>query len=69
MCFLWSPVQFVCYKGSHTLQFRQARRDSNPHHPDLESGALPFELLAYSFERLTSFPYEADADDKNDSIF
>ena len=29
--------------------FRQARRDSNPHHPDLESGALPFELLAYRF--------------------
>ncbi len=24
----------------------QARRDSNPQHPDLESGALPFELLA-----------------------
>ena len=24
----------------------QARRDSNPHHPDLESGALPLELLA-----------------------
>ena len=25
----------------------QARRDSNPQHPDLESGALPLELLAY----------------------
>jgi hypothetical protein len=24
----------------------QARRDSNPQHPDLESGALPLELLA-----------------------
>ena len=27
----------------------QARRDSNPQPPDLESGALPFELLAYLF--------------------
>jgi hypothetical protein len=26
----------------------QARRDSNPQHPDLESGALPLELLAYA---------------------
>ncbi len=26
----------------------QARRDSNPQHPDLESGALPLELLAYN---------------------
>ena len=37
-------------EAAHTRgrsQIRQARRDSNPHHPDLESGALPFELLAY----------------------
>ena len=27
----------------------QARRDSNPQPPDLESGALPFELLACLF--------------------
>jgi hypothetical protein len=26
----------------------QARRDSNPQHPVLETGALPLELLAYT---------------------
>lgn len=31
------------------MERRQARRDLNPHHPDLESGALPFELLACRF--------------------
>ena len=42
-------IRFVCCRGPHTY-FKQARRDSNPHHPDLESGALPFELLAYNFK-------------------
>ena len=40
----------ICLLQKTVLYFKQARRDSNPHHPDLESGALPFELLAYSFK-------------------
>jgi hypothetical protein len=32
----------------------QARRDLNPQPPDLESDALPLELLAYFFERFTT---------------
>ena len=58
-------------------QLKQARRDSNPQHPDLESGALPFELLAYISQgsklpqpgaQLIWFPYGADADDRSGSI-
>ena len=34
----------------------QARRDLNPQPPDLESGALPLELLAFSLLRGDAFP-------------
>jgi hypothetical protein len=45
----------------------QARRDSNPQPPDLESGALPLELLAFE-DFPTLFPYAADAADRMDRI-
>jgi hypothetical protein len=34
-------------KGQLQKYYWQARRDSNPQHPVLETGALPIELLAY----------------------
>ena len=34
-------------RGEMMLSDWQARRDSNSQHPDLESGALPLELLAF----------------------
>jgi hypothetical protein len=34
----------------NSKMFWQARRDSNPQHPDLESDALPLELLACIIE-------------------
>ena len=38
---------FKAYLPVHFRGIWQARRDSNPQHADLESAALPLELLAY----------------------
>ena len=35
----------------------QARRESNPQPPVLETGALPIELLAYNSHQLTAVSY------------
>ena len=46
---------FICYypkpktaAEAAIWKYWQARRDSNPQHPVLETGALPIELLAYT---------------------
>ena len=48
---LCNAARLLSAKGNppHQESGWQARRDSNPQPPDLESGALPFELLAYLF--------------------
>ena len=50
------------------LSLWQARRDSNPQPPDLESGALPLELLACE-RTLISFLYVANAADRKGNTF
>jgi hypothetical protein len=45
--FLHRSKKFLFLKIFFSFKITQARRDLNPHPPDLESGALPFELLAY----------------------
>ena len=52
--FLSSPRTSMKYSFNFSISYPkwQARRDSNPQHPDLESGALPLELLACTVVRL-----------------
>ena len=59
-CLAWTRRAHL--KGTNQWQ---ARRDSNPQPPDLESGALPLELLAC----ITLFLYVACGYDKMGNIF
>ena len=52
--FIFSPPA-LRFRSFHT----QARRDSNPQHADLESAALPLELLASTRSTLSLYVYNA----------
>ena len=75
--FMASRIRYMVYgRPSTILGTWQARRDSNPHHPDLESGALSVRATGLSLlypypptPAIISSPYEQYACGRSGNIF